>query len=48
MMKAIRSSETTVFTSATRRQAPEDAILHSHSSENIKSYIIHKAVLYEW
>jgi hypothetical protein len=32
-------SETSVLTSATWRNIPEDVILHSHRRENIKSYI---------
>jgi hypothetical protein len=36
---AISSSETSVFTRADRRNISEDTILHSHRSENIKSYI---------
>jgi hypothetical protein len=38
VMEAIRSSETSVLR-ATRRNAPEDCILHSHRRENLKSYI---------
>jgi hypothetical protein len=34
-----RSSETPVLTKPTRRHIPEDGILRSHSSENLKSYI---------
>jgi hypothetical protein len=39
MMEAIRSFETFVLTTATRRNTPEDRILHSHGRENLKSYI---------
>jgi hypothetical protein len=39
MMEAIRFSETLVLTRATRRNIPEDGILHSDCRENLKSYI---------
>jgi hypothetical protein len=40
------SSETSVLTRATRRNNPEDTILHSHRRENLKSYIDLMTLIY--
>jgi hypothetical protein len=39
MLVALCSFETSALTRATRRNIPQDGILHSHRRENLKSYI---------
>jgi hypothetical protein len=45
MMEALHSSDTSVLTSSTRRNIPEDCILYSHRRENLKSYNIWTVVI---
>jgi hypothetical protein len=45
MMEALRSFVTSVLTTDTRRNIPEDGILHSHRRENLKSYTVMTIIL---
>jgi hypothetical protein len=42
----LSASETSVLTRVTRRNIPEDAILRSHRSENLKSYNLETVLVY--
>jgi hypothetical protein len=44
-MDAIRFSETSVNARSTQRHIPEDEILHSHRSENFKSYNLFNSLI---
>jgi hypothetical protein len=44
LIEVLSSSETSFLTRATRRNIPEDDILHSHRCENLESYKPNKQI----
>jgi hypothetical protein len=46
--EVLSSSETSVLIRATKRNIPENTILHSHCRENLKSYMLEHLSLVQW